>query len=187
MWSKRDLQILAQGMAVGGKFNLSSVAGYKPLVWNDEGEYSYFYMNFQKPLADFSPAQFMECVMVQGNEGLLEITDAVKISDMVVKVSCDIDGQTSGIQVYGRASSWLMFANGRSVPEFTVMFTVAGLPTTIALAYVYDSVLVPPTVGSVTEDVFFEHAVYVQSDVLDTILLPTMAFTFSEDVLITYS
>lgn len=187
MWSSRDLQILAQGMAIGGKFNLSSVAGYKPLVWNDEGEYSYFYMNFQKPLADFSPAQFMECVMVQGASKLLEVTDAIKISDMVVKVYCNIDGQSSGIQVYGKASSWLMFANGRSVPEFTVMFVVAGLPTTISLAYVYDSTLVKPTVGSVVESVFFEHPIYFQSNVADTILLPARAVSCLEDVLITYS
>lgn len=187
MWSNRDLQILAQGMAVGGKFNLSSVAGYKPVIWNDSGVYSYFYMNFQKPMADFSPAQFMECVMVQGNAGLLTITDAIKVSDMVVKVFCNIDGQTSGLQVYGKASSWLTFANGRSTPEFTVAFTVAGLSTNITLAYVYDTMTLRPTVEAIVEDVFFEHVIYVQGNVVDTILLPTIATHCSEDVLITYS
>lgn len=187
-WSKRDLQIFCEGMAVGGKYNLSSVAGYKPEAWNDPGVYNYFYMNFQKVMANFSPAQFMECVMVQGNAGWLTITNVEKVSPMVVRVYCNLEGQTSGVNVYGKASSWLMFANGRPVPSFATTFTVAGLSTTITLAYVYDTVSVHKPFTQAQEGA--TSCIYYstqKSSAYDEVTVPLLSAVATDDALITYS
>ena len=162
---------------------------YRPHVWNDEGEYSFFYLDFLKPVASFSPAQLMECVMVHGNGTEIDITNVEKVDDRVVKIFCNLNNQTSGVQVYGCVNSWLSFANGQSMPEFTVAFNVAGLSTTITLAYVYDTVNLPSFEMDCDEDIIFKNDPYVNNSVIDTILIepPLSNYTFFEEVSITYS
>lgn len=165
----------------------SSTAVYRPVAWNDEGEYSFFYLDLLEPLADFSPAQFMECIMVYGNKGKIDITNVDKVSDTILKVYCDINDQTSGIQVYGKVFSWLSFTNGKAMPEFTVAFNVSGLATTVSLAYVYDVANLSSNNIGCVEDVLFDYANYIDSNVLDTMLLQPLNIVFSEDVSIKYA
>lgn len=189
-WTSRDLQILAEGMLIGGRYNLSSVSGYAPKVWNIEGEYSILYMDFRKLLADFSPAQFMECVKIYGGAGEVKITNAEKVpgSDMVVRVTCDLSRETQGINIYGRSNSWLTWRNGTAVPVFVVYHAVAGLDTTLPLAYVFERGVVRPAgLGAEGPTALTAYWGAQTADIVEEGVMAPPALSGAESVGISYS
>lgn len=137
-WSKRDLMLFAEGMAVGGKYNVAGMGGYSPRVWNDTSVYSYFYIDFLKPLGAFSIAQLKSSITVLGNKGTLTITNAKRVDTTIIKVYCDISTEPYGITVIGDYKNWLTYANGKSMPLFSAHFYVAGLINYTDAAYVYE-------------------------------------------------
>lgn len=189
-WDKRDLQILAEGMLIGGRYNLANISGYAPRVWNDPGDYTGLYMDFLKLLADFSPIQFAECVRLFGAGGEIKITNAEKApgSDMVVRVSCDLSREGQGVDLFGRANSWLTWRNGTSVPTFVVSHTVAGLATTLPLAYVFERGAIPGPGFEMAEEPLFQYWGTRAAGAAEagSIVLPPLPAA-EEDIVITYS
>lgn len=63
------------------------------------------------------------------------------------KITCDISNRPHGITVMNKKTSRLRFANGESVPVFSIHMFISGQPAYLNLAYKYDS-----TVFSFCED-----------------------------------
>lgn len=119
-----------RGLTRSGQF-------YEPIIWNDEGEYSYFYIDFKMPIEDFSTGMFSESVIVH-DSSQLPVTDVDRVSATCYRITCNIAGKTKGVTVMNKKTSWLYFSSGSRVPEFSTWFQVSGLAPNISLKYVYD-------------------------------------------------
>jgi hypothetical protein len=124
------------GMATKGMIKTGSQ--YEPLVWNDEGIYSYFYIDFKRAVSKFSTGMVAESLVVHDSVQLT-ITGFDKISDSVYKLYVNIAGKFNGITVINKASTYLTFTDGSKVTPFSVMFYVAGLAKYERIPYMYDS------------------------------------------------
>ena len=63
------------GMATKGLVRSGDL--YKPLCWNDEGDYSYFYIDFRRVMSGFSSGMFNESIIVHDSEQL-KVTQIVQ-------------------------------------------------------------------------------------------------------------
>lgn len=111
---------------------------YEPLVWNDSGVFSCFYIDFKKPVSGFSLGILTESVIVHDSVQL-PITGFAYVSPGVYKIFVDISGKTRGVTVLLKVTSYLAFADGKQIPPFSVHFYVAGIDTYVRLKYLYES------------------------------------------------
>lgn len=111
---------------------------YEPTVWNDDGDFSGFYIDFKSPQAAFSTGMLIESLVVHDSEQI-PITGFTYVSPGVYRVTADISGKVSGITVINKATSYLSFTNGKQVPPFSVFFYVSGITAYWRLKYLYDS------------------------------------------------
>ena len=58
---------------------------YKPIIWNDSGEYSYFYIDFKKSMEFFTLGMFNESIIVHDSEQL-PVKGIENISPSVYKI-----------------------------------------------------------------------------------------------------
>lgn len=132
------------GMATRGVIQSSSQT--QPRLWNDEGDYSGFYIDFGMAVADCSLGQFTSSVYVADGEAALDVTAVSRVNATTFRVTCSLAGRTNGVQVYGRPGGYLRYVSGAEIPPFSARFFVAGLPTTLPLAYIYErgTVTSPP-------------------------------------------
>ena len=56
------------GMATKGLIRSGQL--YQPVIWNDEGVYDYFYIDFRRALEPFSLGMWNESIVVHDNEQL---------------------------------------------------------------------------------------------------------------------
>lgn len=123
------------GMATKGM--LRTGQQYEPKVWNDEGVYDYFYIDFKRSVLPFSTGMFGESVVVHDSEQL-PVTNVEYVSPGVYKIYCNIAGKVGGVTCMNKKTTWLKFADGRKVPPFAVHFYVAGLASYMRLDYTYE-------------------------------------------------
>lgn len=123
-------------------------------VWNDEGTYTYFYLDMRLPLQSFSTGMFTESIYVIGTAGRIEITGISKISSTIYKVYCNFAGQTS-ITILGRADGVLVYTTGEKLPSFSLIMLVSGVISYHRVAYAYDSINLDQYLNNATESFSF--------------------------------
>lgn len=145
-WLDGDLKIFAAGLAVGGEWNLGSIqTGDIVTCYNDEGEYDHFYMQFKKPVAEFSFGQFLSTVTLLGKNGIIPVLNAARISGTTIKVSTNLETEDQGVMVVGKQGGYLAYLSGASVPGFVAALMVSGLDTLTPLAYIWDRIAIQAT------------------------------------------
>jgi hypothetical protein len=110
---------------------------YKPIIWNDCGEYSYFYIDFKKSMEFFTLGMFNESIIVHDSEQL-PVKGIENISPSVYKITCDIRDKTRGITILNKKTSLLSFSGGEKLPVFSVHVFVEGQEKYERLKYIYD-------------------------------------------------
>jgi len=125
------------GLAMKGLIKTGSQ--YEPIIWNDEGIYDYFYIDFKRALAPFTVGMLSDSLLVYGNDRLV-ITGFQKVSASTIKVFCNIAGLASGVIVVHKKNTFLSYSDGRSVPEFSSLFFVSGIPSVFNFRYIYDEI-----------------------------------------------
>lgn len=128
------------GMATRGL--IISGEEYDPKVWNDEGEYGFFYIDFLRAVADFSTGMLKGSFIVYDSIEV-PITGFERVSPSVFKIFADITDKPSGITITNKATSLLVFTSSRKVPPFSVHMYVLGQAPYVRLAYAYDETTVP--------------------------------------------
>lgn len=125
------------GMATKGL--IKTGAQYEPVIWNDEDVYDYFYIDFKRALAPFTAGMFSDSILVFGNDRL-PINGVERVAPSRVKVYCDISGLIRGVLVVHKKNTFLSFSDDRTIPEFSALFYVSGIPSVFHLKYMYDEV-----------------------------------------------
>lgn len=124
------------GMATKGLARSGQL--YKPLIWNDEGVYTYFYIDFRRAMEPFSTGMWNESVVIHDSEQI-KATGIEFVSTGIYKIFCDIADRPHGITVLNKKVSRLAFSSGERLPVFSIHMFIAGQPAYIDLAYKYDS------------------------------------------------
>lgn len=132
---------LIVGLAARGM--VKSGITYQPRVWNDEGVYDYFYIDFKRGMEPFSLGMFEQSIIIHDSDQLYA-TGIQKVSNGVYKVFCDISGRVQGITVLNKKTSLLMFATGQRLPPFSIHFFVAGIASYERLRYCYEEHVFKP-------------------------------------------
>lgn len=185
-WLDGDLEIFAAGLAVGGEWNSpSGNIAFVPLLWNDEGQYKYFYIGFKKAIKGFSFGQFNSSIKILGMNGPIVVSSVEKVGASTVKVVADISEQAHGVQVVGNDNSWIEYLNGVKIPAFSGTFYVAGLDSYTDLAYLFDSVNLEQTVYLVPEKLSVKYTGVTLEQVGDSVRL-TPTFRVTDKVSIAY-
>ncbi len=123
------------GMATKGLIKTGSQ--YEPILWNDEGVYTYFYIDFKRAMSPFSQGMLAESIIVY-SDAQLPITGFSKVSGSVYKIFCDISNKPRGVLVFNRKSTLLTYTNGQKLPVFSTLFYVAGQTAQEPLDYIYE-------------------------------------------------
>lgn len=110
---------------------------YAPVCWNDSGVFSYFYIDFKKPVSDFSLGMLSESIVVH-DSSQIPTTMQERISASVFKIYADILNRNHGITVLNKITSYLSFTDGSRIPPFSVHFYVAGIDSYNRLKYCFD-------------------------------------------------
>lgn len=135
------------GMATKGLVRSGEL--YKPIIWNDDGVYDYFYIDFRRAMEEFSTGMWNESIVVHDSVQL-NVTNVEYVSNGIYKVTCNIDNRVHGITVLNKKTSLLAFSNGQQLPVFSVHFWVAGITPTERLKYLFSQVNYTTT-GTTTE------------------------------------
>lgn len=124
------------GLATKGL--IKTGAQYEPILWNDEGVYSYFYIDFKRAMAPFSLGMLTESIIVYGDTQI-PITGFEHVSGSVYKIFCDISNKPKGVLVFNRKGTLLTYLSGEKLPVFSTLFYVAGQVPQEPLDYIYDT------------------------------------------------
>jgi hypothetical protein len=124
------------GMATKGLVRSGEL--YKPHIWNDEGVYTYFYIDFRRAMEPFSTGMWNESIVIHDSEQI-KATGIAFVSTGVYKIFCDISDRPHGITVLNKKVSRLAFSSGERLPVFSIHMFIAGQPAYIDLAYKYDN------------------------------------------------
>lgn len=124
------------GMATKGL--IRSGALYAPIIWNDEGVYDFFYIDFKRALAPFSMGMLDESLILHDSVQF-DISNFTYVSPGVYKIYCDLSDKIKGVTVMNKVSTLLSFSDGTPLPVFSTLFYVAGLVRYNRLPYCYDS------------------------------------------------
>jgi hypothetical protein len=135
-----DQNSFLQGIAVGKSLKgwSSGLGTSVPKCWNDEGVYTYFYIDYHLPISAVSLTMFNLSTRVLCEYGELDVSAIESVNSTTFKVYCDISKATNGwIAVAGYNSSWLYYDSGYAVPEYSAVFWLDGRQT-YAFGYIED-------------------------------------------------
>lgn len=134
---------LVTGFASKGYIPIGVV--YTPLLWNDSGEYSYFYIDFKEGVDSFSIGMLRESILVYGSSSLATIISFNKVSPRLYKIYIDslLNTFTRGVAIINVKNTKLEYLAGQSVSPFSTMFYVNGIPMTLEVPMKYDVGTVP--------------------------------------------
>lgn len=110
---------------------------YEPLLWNDTGVYSYFYIDFLKDLAPFTIGMWNESIVVYDSVAIA-VTAVEKISARVYKVYANITNFPHGYTVLHKKTTRLTLPDGSTLAPFSIHAFVTGQIVYLDGAYVYD-------------------------------------------------
>lgn len=125
------------GMATKGLVRSGQL--YQPLIWNDDGVYDYFYIDFRRAMEPFSLGMFDESIIVHDSVQLA-VTAIVPVYTGIYKLYCNISSKKNGITVLNKKTSLLQFASGERLPVFSTHMYILGQDSYLKAAYVYDLV-----------------------------------------------
>lgn len=112
---------------------------YMPRIYNDEGVYSYFYIDFNRSVMPFSLGMWNESIVVHDSEQLT-VTKVEKVSEGLYKVYCDISDKVHGITVINKKTSRLRFGStGEQMSVFSTHMFVSGIASYDSSLYLYDT------------------------------------------------
>lgn len=126
------------GMATKGM--LRTGQQYEPKIWNDEGVYTYFYIDFKQGVQDFSIGMVSLSIVVHDSLEIV-VTDVKRISPSVYKLYCNLLNRPLGVTVTNKKDSDLVFVSGRRVPAFSTRFFVAGYDRSLRAPWAFNEVL----------------------------------------------
>lgn len=138
------------GMATKGL--VRSGEYYKPTCWNDDGVYTYFYIDFHRAIEEFSLGMFLESIIVYDSEEI-QVTGVEQVSSTVYKVCADIADRLYGVTVINKKSGLLTSVSGARLPVFSVMFYVEGLDTYARKAYKFETAEYPDNIIAADETI----------------------------------
>ncbi len=124
------------GMATKGLSRSGNM--YEPTIWNDNGVYTYFYIDFRRALEPFSLGMLTESLIVSDGVNNLSITRYEAVSAGVYKIYCNIANKIYGVMVFNKRNTRLYLATGDPLPVFSVMFYVAGITSYLQMRYIYE-------------------------------------------------
>ena len=184
-WTDGDLRAFAAGLAIGGEWNQVQT-GFTPRIWNEEGKYDHFYIDFLLPVLDFSFGQITSSIRVMASGKLLTITSAVRSTPKVICLYVDISGQEHGVTVIGADQSKIAYADGGTVPRFVQTFQVAGLLSYVDYAWIFERGAAPNAADHAEEymDCAYWHSGRTQ--IGETGHAPDPASSAQENVAISY-
>ena len=165
------------GMATKGLTRSGQL--YKPLIWNDEGVYTYFYIDFRRGVEDFSTGMWNESVVIHDSEQI-KATAVQFVSTGIYKIFCDITDRPHGITVLNKKVSRLQFSTGERLPVFSIHMFILGQPQYLDAGYVYDKYIYENLDCELEETVsatFWDSNSYEYSETID---YPEETFTVSE-------
>lgn len=87
-----DQNSFLQGIAVGKSLKgwSSGIGTSVPTCWNDEGIYTYFYIDYHLPISAVSLSMFRLSTRVLCEAGELEVTAIESVDSTTFKVYCNI-------------------------------------------------------------------------------------------------
>lgn len=113
---------------------------YAPVITNDTGVYTYFYIDFKAPLNPFTLGMLKDSIKVSAIDGTpITITAYEKVSSRQYKIYANIAAQSKGVTVTNGTNTLLSYSTGVNVPVFSTTFYVKGLVSTFRLGYFYDT------------------------------------------------
>lgn len=130
------------GMATRGLVRSGEL--YKPDIYNDDGVYSFFYIDFRRSMSEFSIGMFNESIVVYDSVQIA-VTAISRVSANVYKIYGDISNRNHGITVLNKKTSRLRFLNGERLPAFSTHMFVSGQAPYIDGGYLYETL---PGAGS---------------------------------------
>lgn len=184
-----DQNSFLQGIAVGKSLKgwSSGKGSATPTCWNDEGVYTYFYIDYHLPITSVSPSLFRLSTRVLCENGEIEVINVESIDSTTFKVYGDISKAGSGwIAVIGYNSSWLKYDSGIAVPEYSSVFWIDGRqPWTPG--YLEDSDSLSSVLLNISES--FDETYHSTSSYTanDRCAIQTPAISISESLKVTYS
>lgn len=139
-----DLYVRYQGAWVNlTQIHLIGGTDYHPMIWNDDGVYDRFYIDFKAPLQPFPLSTFNKCIYVLGKDGRITVTKAtVTANSHVYAIEADITGQNQGI-IVANVKEGLVLSPPESLPFFSEFFYVSGIAPVKALTEIYDNTYAP--------------------------------------------
>lgn len=169
------------GMATKGL--IKSGVQYEPIIYNDEGVYSYFYIDFKRAVQPISFGMLTDSIVAY-TTAELSITRVDRLSSSLYKVYCDISSKPNGVTIIHKTPTALYFADGKQVPSFSVHFFVSGQPRNENLKYIYEIATVPEVFTlSSTESALVSVYANTPMSISETVtLLPIEALTGTETV-----
>lgn len=138
---------------------------YKPLVWNDEGIYDYFYIDFKKSMEFFSIGMFTSSIIIHDSVQI-DVQRIQQVTPAVYKIYCDISNKPFGITILNKKTTLLSFSGGVILPIFSVHMYIEGQEHLERLRYIYDRCNFPKLFSDIDEDMDIELA---ESEDIDTI------------------
>lgn len=175
---------LSVGKSLKGWSGAGEAEGYTPRVWNDEGVYDYFYIDYIRDVVNFSLGRFRHSTIISGATGELTPTNAEQISASVYKIYANIAG-AGQVSVMGRKARGLKFPGNDDVPGFEANFWVDD-EVLHQPGYMYDAFALqehhPAGIENLTLGFFAGHGVFT---VHDTVQIST-AQTITETCTVTY-
>lgn len=125
---------------------------YAPTVWNDYGVYSYFYIDFLKPVGSFSIGMLQESLYVF-TTSQKAISGFERIDSRTFKIYCDISDGYEGVCVINIANTKLKFStNDTKMKEFSVGFKLAGSVRLSSIPYIVEAISSIPIERNITEN-----------------------------------
>lgn len=109
---------------------------YQPNIYNDDGKYTYFYIDFRRAMQAFSIGMLTESIIVYGSVQI-PISRFEKINETTYKIYANIASLSHGITVLNKNASKLHFANGETVTAFSIHMFVAGQVAYMEGGYLY--------------------------------------------------
>lgn len=110
---------------------------YQPVIYNDDGQNSYLYMDFRRAMQSFSMGQLSESLIIYDNAPI-GITGFEKVTETIYKIFAALDRHPHGITVINKSASRLRFANGDVLPPFSVHAFITGQTSYIDGGYYYE-------------------------------------------------
>lgn len=169
------------GMATKGL--IKSGIQYEPIIYNDEGIYSYFYIDFKRAVEPISFGMMVESIVIYTTAEKI-ITRVDRLSSSLYKVYCNISNELNGVTVMHKAESVLYFADNKQIPPFSVHFFVKGQAENLNVKYIYEIVNVPSVSElSGTESALVSIYENISMPISESVeLLPIEALTGTETV-----